>query len=82
MKEGQKLSFPSENKELGIKAGEEAQVEKMDRQTGQIDLKMEKDGRDVKWEPEYIKRERERKGWEIDPNQKTMEQKEQRKEEK
>ncbi|EIJ77086.1 MAG: hypothetical protein C75L2_00030083 [Leptospirillum sp. Group II 'C75'] len=81
-KEGQKLRFPSENKELGIQAGEEARVEKMDRQTGQIDLKMQKDGRDVSLEPEYMKREREKKALEIDPERKTMEQKEQRKEEK
>ena len=81
-KEGQKLRFPSENKELGIQAGEEALVEKMDRQTGQIDLKMQKDGRDVRLEPEYMKREREKKALEIDPDRKTMEQKEQRKEEK
>ena len=81
-KEGQKLRFPSENKELGIQAGEEAQVEKMDRQTGQIDLKMQKDGRDVRLEPEYMKREREKKALEIDPERKAMEQKEQRKEEK
>ncbi len=81
-KEGQKLRFPSKNKELGIQAGEEARVEKMDRQTGQIDLKMQKDGRDVRLEPEYMKREREKKSLEIDPERKTMEQKEQRKEEK
>ena len=106
-KEGQKLHFHSENKELGIQSGEEARIEKMDRKTGLIDLRME-DGRDVTMKPEYMKekereqqkaieqekerergrekeqtpeymkREMERKALEIDPDQKTMEQKEQR----
>jgi conjugative relaxase-like TrwC/TraI family protein len=80
-KEGKKLHFPSENKELGIKAGEEAQVEKMDKDSGVITLRKE-NGQEVAMKPEYMKREMERKALEIDSDQKTMEQKEQRKEEK
>jgi len=80
-KEGQKLRFPSENKELGIKAEETAKIERMDKDSGVITLRKE-NGQEVAMKPEYMKREMERKALEIDSDQKTMEQMEQRKEEK
>jgi len=82
-KEGQKLRFPSENKELGIKAGEEAQVEKMAKDSGVITLRKE-NGQEVAMNPEYMKREMERKeqGEQKSQEQKTMEQGKEHKEEK
>ncbi|MHB1287548.1 MAG: MobF family relaxase, partial [Leptospirales bacterium] len=81
---GQRLRFPQENKELGMKAGEVARVEEMDRETGVITLQKE-NGHEVKILPEYMKREMERKerGEEKLVEQKTMAQgKEERKEER
>ncbi|MGL3710665.1 MobF family relaxase [Leptospirillum ferriphilum] len=83
--EGQRLRFPQENKELGMKAGEVARVEKMDRETGVITLRKE-NGREAKLVPEHTKREMERQKSmeeEKSPERKSMEQgKEERKEEK
>ena len=82
---GQRLRFPQENKDLGMKAGEVAHVEKMDRETGVITLRKE-NGQEAKLVPEHTKREMERqKSMEEERarDQKTMEQgKEERKEEK
>ena len=80
---GQKLHFPQENKDLGMKAGEVARVEKMDRKTGVITLRKE-NGQEAKLVPEHTKREMEKKALEEKtPEQKVMEQgKEERKEEK
>lgn len=73
-KEGQKLRFPSENKELGIKAGEVAQVREMDRESVVVKLQKE-NGQEVAMNPEYMKREMERKALEEEKNQKTIGQK-------
>ena len=82
---GQRLRFPQENKDLGMKAGEVAHVEKMDRETGVITLRKE-NGQEAKLVPEHTKREMERQKsmeGEKSPERKTMEQgKEERKEEK
>ena len=81
---GQKLRFPQENKDLGMKAGEVARVEEMDRETGVITLRKE-NGQEAKLVPEHTKREMERQKSmeEKSPGRKTMEQgKEERKEEK
>ena len=81
---GQKLRFPQENKDLGIKAGEVARVEEMDRETGVITLRKE-NGQEAKLVPEHTKREMERQKSmeERSPERKMMEQgKEERKEEK
>ncbi len=82
---GQRLRFPQENKELGMKAGEVVRVEKMDRETGVIGLRKE-NGQEVAMNPEYVKREMERqKSMEEEKSseRKTIEQgKEERKEEK
>ena len=81
---GQKLRFPQENKDLGIKAGEVPRVEEMNRETGVITLRKE-NGQEAKLVPEHTKREMERQKSMDDqsPERKTMEQgKEERKEEK
>ena len=81
---GQKLRFPQENKDMGMKAGEVARVEEMDRETGVITLRKE-NGQEAKLVPEHTKREMERQKSmeEKSPERKTMEQgKEERKEEK
>ena len=82
---GQNLRFPQESKELGMKAGEVARVEEMDRETGVITLRKES-GQEAKLVPEHTKREMERQKSmeeEKSPEQKTMEQgKEEPKEEK
>ena len=81
---GQRLRFPQENKDLGMKAGEVARVEEMDRETGIITLRKE-NGQEARLIPEHTKREMERqKGLEEKmPERKVMEQgKEERKEEK
>jgi|GEM_PF-1547823 len=82
---GQRLRFPQENKELGMKAGEVARVEEMERETGVITLRKE-NGQEAKLVPEHTKREMERQKSmeeEKSPERKTMEQgKEERKEEK
>ena len=81
---GQRLRFPQENKDLGIKAGEMARVEEMNRETGVITLRKE-NGQEAKLVPEHTKREMERQKSMDDqsPERKTMEQgKEERKEEK
>ena len=83
--EGQRLRFPQENKELGMKAGEVARVEEMNRETGVITLRKE-NGQEGKLVPEHTKREMERQKSmeeEKSPERKIMEQgKEERKEEK
>ena len=81
---GQRLRFPQENKDLGIKAGEVARIEEMNRETGVITLRKE-NGQEAKLVPEHTKREMERQKSmeEKTPERKTMEQgKEERKEEK
>ena len=81
---GQKLRFPQENRDLGMKAGEVVQVEEMDRKTGIITLRKE-NGEEAKLVPEHTKREMERQKSmeERSPERKTMEQgKEERKEER
>ena len=81
---GQRLRFPQENKDLGMKAGEVARVEEMDRETGVITLRKE-NGQEARLVPEHTKREIERQKSmeEKSPERKTMEQgKEERKEEK
>ena len=81
---GQKLRFPQENKDLGMKAGEVARVEEMNRETGVITLRKE-NGQEAKLVPEHTKRELERQKSmeERSPERKTMEQgKEDRKEPK
>ena len=81
---GQRLRFPQENKDLGMKAGEVARVEEMDRDTGIITLRKE-NGQEAKLVPEHAKREMERQKSmeEKSPERKMMEQgKEERKEEK
>ncbi len=82
---GQRLRFPQENKELGMKDGEVARVEKMDRESGEITLRKE-NGQEAKLVPEHMKREMDRQKSteeEKSPERKTMEQgKEERKEEK
>ncbi|MHB1285895.1 MAG: MobF family relaxase [Leptospirales bacterium] len=81
---GQKLRFPQENKDMGMKAGEVARIREMNRESGVITLQKE-NGHEVKILPEYMKREMERKerGEEKLVEQKTMEQgKEERKEER
>ena len=82
---GQRLRFPQENKDLGIKAGEVARVEEMNRETGVITLRKE-NGQEAKLVPEHTKREMERQKSmeeEKSPERKVMEQgKEERKEKK
>ncbi len=73
---GQRLRFLQENKELGMKAGEVARVEEMDRETGVITLRKE-NGQEAKLVPEHLKREMERQKRieeEKSPERKTMEQ--------
>ncbi|KGA93974.1 hypothetical protein LptCag_0600 [Leptospirillum ferriphilum] len=73
---GQRLRFPQENKELGMKAGEVARVEEMDRETSVITLRKE-NGQEAKLVPEHLKREMERQKRmeeEKSPERKTMEQ--------
>ncbi len=79
---GQKLRFPQENRDLGMKAGEVVRVEEMDRKTGVITLRKE-NGQEAKLVPEHTKRELERQKSmeERSPERKTMEQgKEEKKE--
>ncbi len=81
---GQRLRFPQENKDLGMKAGEVARVEEMDRETGVITLRKE-NGQEATLVPEHTKREmdRQKSMEERSPERKTEEQgKEERKEEK
>jgi ATP-dependent exoDNAse (exonuclease V) alpha subunit len=82
---GQRLRFPQENKDLGMKAGEVARVEEMDRETGVITLRKE-NGQEAKLVPEHTRREMERQKSmeeEKSPERKTEEQgKEEKKEEK
>ena len=74
---GQRLRFPQENKDLGMKAGEVARVEEMDRETGVITLRKE-NGQEAKLVPEHTKREMERRKSmkEKSPERKTIEKKE------
>ena len=74
-KEGQKLLFHSENKELGIKAEETAKIERMDKDSGVITLR-KGNGQEVAMNPEYLKREMEKKerGEGKSQDQKTVEQ--------